>query len=126
MIKYNILTSFGVYDIEDSESGTYSKSLDLVEEQNNTLSEFGFENDCETAYVIHFSNYCDCELMTIDEAIQCLALKDGAGLVKFENENIGFVGYCNGFSIDKNRFEIIRKPTEQDIYNCENSIPILI
>lgn len=43
----------------------------------------------------------------IEDMIQYLAIKDGVDLVRFENGNLGYVAYYNGY---ENAFEII--PTE--------------
>ena len=42
--------------------------------------------------------------MDIDDAIQCLAIKDGVDMVQFSNGNYGFVAYYSG---DTNGFEVI-------------------
>ena len=59
-------------------------------------------------------------LDTIYDALQSLALKDGADLVEFEDGNIGYIGYYNGFLIETNNFKILRKPTEYDNYLWNN------
>lgn len=44
------------------------------------------------------------EEMSVDVALECLAIKDGADLVQYENGNYGFVAFYNG---RQNGFEII-------------------
>lgn len=89
---------------------------ELVEEQDKKLEELGYRNDCCQRYVIHsfdsaFSNEYT-SIQTIYEAIECLALKEGADLVRFANGNIGFVGY---YGIYEDGFEILREATEEDM-----------
>lgn len=117
-MKYEVLTSYGVYDITEENHEEAQESL--VIEQRETLEKLGFADDCYTTYVVKFGGCREREIMTIDEAIQSLALKDGADLVRFESGNVGFVGYYNGFSIDKNHFQILRLPTNEDIEKWED------
>ena len=77
---------------------------EIIEKQNTFLEANGFDLYTK-AYEVRFGRKTETEDLTIDEAIQCLALKDGADLVQFENGNFGFVGYYHGFN--ENWFEII-------------------
>lgn len=107
-----ILTTKSLYEMDTDELSA------LWNEQNCVLEKMGY--DLHSEYIIKFGQQKHAHLLTIDEAIQCLALKDGCDLVKFENGNIGFVGYYNGFSLDENHFEILRLPTHEDIAKCSS------
>lgn len=116
-MRFEIITDLSVYGIIDRPESEYEHLKDmLVDEQDETLTDYGFENDCYTAYVIQYSDG-EIRLDTIDDAIQSLALKDGADLVRFDDDTIGFVGYYNGFELDENYFKILRVPTEMDEKN---------
>lgn len=100
---FRILTSKSVYDIEDTDN--YDTEIEkLSEEQNALLSKLGYEY-CDREYLVKFGRIDDYEVISIDEAIQRLAIKDGVDLVEFENGNIGFVAYYHGFN--ENYFEVI-------------------
>lgn len=94
-MRYEIITKKSVY----------GNNVDLYEEQGSKLDKMGYKLDEE--YTIHFFEskyFSDCEeVCTINDAIESLAIKDGADLVRWENGNIGFVAYYNG---NKNGFEI--------------------
>ena len=78
-----------------------------VDEQDKILEEFGFSRTNRTEYLCHFfdSVFFDEQIteVSIDEAIEALAIKDGVDIVKYNNGNIGFVAYYNG---NVNGFEI--------------------
>lgn len=77
----------------------------------------------DTPVVLRFLDKMDrLYIMTIEDAVQCLSLKDGADLVKFKNGNIGFVGYYNDYK--NNAFEILRNATEEDFEAEDNGIDI--
>lgn len=107
---YSILTSMYCMEIPDlpDEEVTEIKQ-ELFEEQVTILNMNGFDY-CGQLCKVHFfdSKYThDCtRIMDIDEAVQCLAIKDGVDLVQFENSNYGFVAYYNGV---ENGFEIIKE-----------------
>lgn len=109
---YEILTDFSCLDIADDAEKDIREEQ-LVNDQDITLYEHGYENDCFTEYVIQYGTGV-VRLDTIDDAIQSLALKDGADLVMWDDGAIGFVSYCNGFSTERNCFRILRKPTDDD------------
>ncbi len=105
-MKYNIITNLSVFDSNrDPEDESYAERL--VKEQDEILKELGFKLD-NTCYLIKRGgkHYGIC---TIEDAIQSLALKDGADLVAYEDTTIGFIGYYNGFSVEENHFKIICK-----------------
>lgn len=83
----------------------------IVNEQNRILGLLGYDLT-DKAYSIKFGRMAKPQNETINDAIQLLALKDGADLVLFENGNIGFVGYYHGFN--ENYFEIIGESEEEE------------
>lgn len=106
--KFKVLTKKSVLDIPyETETQRETDVGFLVEEQCDILTSNGFS--FYKCYRIHFFNsrYTHDHIINIDidEAIQCLAIKDGYDLVRFENGNIGFVAYYNNV---ENGFEILR------------------
>ena len=105
---FKVITSVSVYDVNDDEE----KLQALVDEQDKILESRGFgrcNGYCELLRSSEGYGFND-----IDEAIQCLALKDGVDLVEFESGNLGYVGYYHGFN--ENWFEII--PTTRISEHC--------
>lgn len=105
--RYSRLTKESVLNILDTED--YETEIDkLIEEQHEKLKIFGYEDTYESMHLIHFFNsvFFDEQTreMTIYDAIQCLAIKEGYDLVSFENGNKGYVAYYNTY---ENGFEII-------------------
>lgn len=105
--NFKILTKKSVMDIPYENDKQYtSENEKLVKEQNEILKDKGF--DLSKLYNIHFFEsrytYDSTSDMEIDNAIQCLAIKDGCDLVQYENGNYGFVAYYNGI---ENGFEIL-------------------
>lgn len=105
-IGYKILTD-SVLNIQyNNEKQFESDCIELFEKQNELLEEMGFDYT-DKVYKIHFFNSCfrnEYIINTsIDDAVQMLAIKDGADLVRFDNGNIGFIAYYNrnedGFEI---------------------------
>ena len=96
MLDYTIITHNRVYESEPE---------DIVREQEEKRNILGLNNK---NYICHFfdSAWFDEETieMDIDDAIQCLAIKDGVDMVQFSNRNYGFVAYYSG---DTNGFEVI-------------------
>ena len=96
MLDYTIITRNRVYESEPE---------DIVREQEEKRNILGLNNK---NYICHFfdSAWFDEETieMDIDDAIQCLAIKDGVDMVQFSNGNYGFVAYYSG---DTNGFEVI-------------------
>lgn len=108
--KYKVLTSFSCLDIPDLPDAEATKEREkLFEEELDILKNKGLDYDSKM-YRIHFfdSKYThDFETeSTVSEAIERLAIKDGADLVWFENSNYGYVAYYNGV---ENGFEIIKE-----------------
>ena len=108
-----ILTKKSILDAYDYDE--YEEIIEAtVEEQDSWLEQNGYDSLVD--YVIRFdSDDNRIEIRTIYDAIQMLALKEGADLVKFSNGNIGYVGYYGNYPISKNCFEILRKPTKKDL-----------
>ena len=107
--KYKVLTKKSLLNMKYVNEKQWEEDcLELVEEQNSILNGNGIENDYVKAYSIHFfdSDFFDEHIteLTIDEAIQCLAIKDGVDLVQYENGNYGYVAYYN---CADNGFEIL-------------------
>ena len=96
MLDYTIITHNRVYESEPE---------DIVREQEEKRNILGLNNK---NYICHFfdSAWFDEETieMDIDDAIQCLAIKDGVDMVQFSNRNYVFVAYYSG---DTNGFEVI-------------------
>ena len=96
MLDYIIITHNKVYESEPE---------DIVREQEEKRNILGLNNK---NYICHFfdSAWFDEETieMDIDDAIQCLAIKDGVDMVQFSNGNYGFVAYYSG---ETNGFEVI-------------------
>ena len=96
MLDYTIITRNRVYESEPE---------DIVREQEEKRNILGLNNK---NYICHFfdSAWFDEETieMDIDDAIQCLAIKDGVDMVQFSNGNYGFVAYYSG---ETNGFEVI-------------------
>ena len=90
----------------------------LIEEQNKiVVQRFGGLDLYQDVLVVKFDSSEKIYLMTVDESIQSLALKNGADLVEFDNGDIGFIGYYNNVTFDKNNcVEFLRKATATD---CE-------
>lgn len=109
---FRVITSKSIYDISDDDEDD-SKLQALIDEQDEILKSRGFGRFNSSYELLRSSEgygYND-----IDEAIQCLALKDGADLVEFESGNLGYVGYYHGFN--ENWFEII--PTTTLTEHCD-------
>jgi len=103
-MEYTIITRLNTFaEDRDPDDETYAEKL--VEEQDAKLTELGYVNDGSQNYLMKFGNRY--RIDDIYNAIQRLALKDGADLVQFPNGNIGFVGYYNGFREEDNHFQII-------------------
>ena len=82
-----------------------SSPEEIFEEQIEKRTILGLNG---SSYLCHFfeSEFFEerTEEMSVDAAIECLAIKDGVAIVQYENGNYGFVAYYNG---KKNGFEVI-------------------
>lgn len=107
--KYEILTKLSVMDIDLEEVGG-----DFVKEQDEILKTYNFSTDYDARYLVHFfnSNFFDEDLTITDlaDACECLAIKEGVDVVRFEDGNIGFVAY---YGAEVNGFEVVN-PTIKD------------
>ena len=129
-MKYEIATKRKLYDYtfmtEEQEEifrEELAKEQDAVLKQ--TLEEYDWH---DTFYCIrHKSTWIKEDysvFWSIDDAINCLAVKDGIDLVRFENGNLGYVGYYNG---RRDIVEIVAKAKdiEEYIYSLgENEIGV--
>ena len=97
MLDYTVITKNRVYKSEPE---------NIFAEQQEKRKLLGLDKPED--YLCHFFDSAffneSTELMDIDFAIQCLAIKDGVDMVLFSNGNYGFVAYYNG---EVNGFEII-------------------
>lgn len=108
--NYTVLTDKSVLDIPYEDESQYSEAcISFFENQVKKFEENGFDYH-NKVYEVHFFNSVfrdesieDCE---IDDAVQCLAIKDGADLVRFDNGNVGFVSY---YGCHKDAFEILKE-----------------
>ena len=112
--SYKVITSKSVLDIpyESAEQNERDCEL-LIIEQDKILKELGFK--LLKCYKLHFfeSRYTSNteREMEIEDAIQCLAIKDGVDLVQFDNGNYGYVAYYNGV---ENGFEILNEREDDE------------
>ena len=105
--KYEIITELKICDMTGKEPDDFNNKV--FEEQLQKLKDLGYEFYCKE-YPIHFfdtifHNEVEKEYFTLNEATQCLAIKEGADLVKYENGNIGYVSYYNSH---RDGFEILK------------------
>lgn len=115
--EFEVMTKHQVYNVPDgvSEDEETQHIAIQVVEQNEILNSYGYpnSNDDTDLYVIHFFNsaysYDSVSIITLYDAIQGLAIKDGVDLVKYDNDRIGFVAYYNGH---KDGFEILAKEAD--------------
>ena len=105
MEKYTVLTKESVMDIDTMNE---ARVLALINEQNGILAEAGIDDTARQFYVVRFFESAfrneKTDSLTIEDAVQYLAIKEGYDLVRFEDGNIGFVAYYNEH---KDGFEII-------------------
>ena len=111
--KFTIITKQSVFNCIDHDS--------LFNEQEAKCKELGIDTNPwakETGIHKFNSVFCDeCYVeMTVHDAIDALAIKEGADLVQFENGNYGFVAYYgdhkDGFEIEKETDVLKRKVAE--------------
>lgn len=94
-LPFRVLTSKSVLDIKDTEA--YNEDLEnLYNEQMEIIERLGY--DYYLDYITIFGRRDTEGFYSMDEAVQMLALKEGADLVEFENGYIGYVGYYHGFN----------------------------
>lgn len=108
MNAYKILTDRGLYDLDFENGDEEAVRLAFFEEQIETLKKHGYEFNRSNDYYVHlFESDFHYERkwnMTLYDALDILAVKDGIDLVQFDNGNVGFVAYYNG---RENGFEIL-------------------
>lgn len=111
--KFKILTEKSILDIPYITDEQHERDcLALIEEQDKILEQHMYHRNSTECYLLHMFDsvfFDECHLMlTLDEAINGLAIKEGTDLVQFENGTIGFVAYyntrCNGFEIIRDRY----------------------
>ena len=110
MENYKVMTMHSVLDMC---MDTDEMRMALIEDQNNRLSEAGFDDTTRQCYIVRFFESAfrneRTDSLTIEDAIQYLAIKEGYDLVMFEDGHIGFVAY---YGNEKDGFEIIATDTE--------------
>lgn len=94
MISFTVLTAHQV-------SNCCNNPELIIAEQEEKREIFGLTDD--DLYLCKFTNG-NTGFFTVDEAIQCLDIKEGFDMVQFANGNLGFVAYYDGMP---NGFEII-------------------
>ena len=112
--NYEVVTQRKLYDycdIPESEEEEFREQL-RKEQEDFLANEIKTENVMihfieDTAFLGEAYEYV--AATEIEDMIQYLAIKDGVDLVRFENGNLGYVAYYNGY---ENAFEII--PFEKD------------
>lgn len=110
-------------NLVNSEDFDEEKFMDEHQEAiEDKLNELGYDYYDKPVVVRYLDEPDNLYIQIIDDAVQALALKDGADLVQFKNGNIGFVGYYNDYK--NNAFEILRNATEEDFEAEDNGIDI--
>lgn len=102
---FKVLTNTSIKYI-DSDIDHENFIDDMICEQYNILLKLGYElENIKYTILLDTKVFQD---MTIYDAISSLASDEGADLVRFNNGNIGFVGYCGSLNLHDNCFEIIK------------------
>lgn len=105
MENYRVLTKESVLDLDTLNT---EATMALINEQNALLADAGMEDTTRQCYIIRFFESAfrneRIDSLTIEDAVQCLAIKEGYDLVTFEDGHIGFVAYYNDH---KDGFEIL-------------------
>lgn len=105
MKKYSILTQKSILDTQEE-----SEQIALWEEQNKIINgEYFAIHFLNDPYFVNESYELSND---ISETIQYLAIKEGIDLVKFDNNNLGFVAY---YGSNENAFEF--KVLSKEEYN---------
>ena len=115
-MNYKVLNKMSVMDIPEDIYETE------IERHNQETDDILFDNDivmtgayANTEYVCEFWENKRAETetrtVTIYDAIEMLALKEGTDVVEYDNGNIGIVGYYNAW---ENGFIILRKAESED------------
>ncbi len=107
---FKVITNKSVFDICGIDDDGEAMQA-LVEEQDKILESRGFSH----SYAELLRSSEGYGYNSIEDALECLPLKEGADLVEFENGNLGYVGYYHGFN--ENWFEII--PTTTLTEHCD-------
>ena len=95
---YQVITRDSILDVDYLSDDEYDEYLSgIYDEQLYILRSLGYEYDGECYLITFLSNGNTYDCLYISEAIEMLALKDGADLVKFKDGSIGFVGYYPGY-----------------------------
>ncbi len=98
--EYEIATKQKVFDKNDAD--------ELCKEQDDFMEErlgITLHDEVECHFFESVFSWDNTEIISIRDAIEALAIKDGVDLVRFSNGNYGFVAYYNGY---KNGFEILK------------------
>lgn len=117
-MNYEIATKRKLYDYTGmTEEQEEIFREELIKEQDAVLKQAFGECYYDMFYMIRHKSTWVKEDHTvfwdIDDAINCLAVKDGVDLVKFDNGNLGYVGYYNG---RRDIVEIVAKAKDIEKY----------
>lgn len=108
MEQYKVLTRKSILNVDSENEFIVSA---LIEEQNGILENAGIDINNDFYIVRFFDNAFrneSIESITIYDAVQRLAAKEGYDLVIFEGGHIGYISY---YGSDCDGFEILTKDT---------------
>lgn len=115
-MNYKILNTVSVMDIPEdiyeTEIERHNEETDDILTENGIVMTGAYAN---TRYKCEFwenkRSETETRTVTIYDAIEMLALKEGADVVEYENGNIGIVGYYNAW---ENGFIILGEAESED------------
>ena len=112
-MKFEIIGQ-NFYECKEYDESMGTDSMIAFYERQQAIFDSIYTED--TKVIIHYlesDHYTIGYTSEINDYIDCLAIKDGVNIVRFENGNIGFMayysGYENGFEIMPLSMEIERK-----------------
>lgn len=115
-MKYTVLNKMSVMDIPENiyetEIERHNEETDDILSENGIVMTGAYAN---TRYACEFweskRSETETRVVTIYDAIEMLALKEGTDVVEYEDGNIGIVGYCNRW---ENGFKILGEVVESE------------